>query len=634
MHTAVRLRHLVALTIVLLQSAACAGSEKSVAPVVSPDALRGLTISPSTGSVVAGQTLPLTAVPDAASASVTVANTFMSSTPSVATVSSAGVVTGVTAGTSIITVSATGTGTGFTTVTKSATATITVLPAPDALRSVALSPNPGNVTVGLTLSLVVVPDVAAPTVTVSNAFASATPAVATVSPTGVVTGVSPGTSVITITATGSGSGFTTTSKTATAIISVSPAPDALRGLTVSPSTGSVIAGRTLSLIASVDAVAPSVGVITTYVSGTPTVASVSAAGVVSGIAAGTSVITVTAVGSGTGFTTTTKTALATITVSPAPDALVSVTLTPTTASTTVGSTLTLVSAAQVAGANVTVSNAFVSATPAVATVSSTGVVTGVTAGTSVITVTATGSGVGFTTTSKTATATITITPPIFAADQFVSIAAGSFVMGSATSGFANEAPTHTVTLSAFQIQKTELTQGQWRAVTGRNPSFTPLCGDSCPVDSVSWDDVQVFLARLNQLDPGKDYRLPTEAQWEYAARAGTTGDYGVLGAIEDIGWYDFNSNFRYRAVALKRPNAWGLYDMSGNVLEHVQDFYSATYYATSPTNDPQGPATGPDHVIRGGSCSSPVSNLRSAYRTNFRSSAAGSAVGFRLARNP
>ncbi len=584
--------------------------------------------------MIAGQTLTVAAVPDVASASVTVANTFTSSTPSVASVSSSGIVTGVTAGTSIITVSATGAGAGFTTVTKSATATITVVPAPDALRSVTLAPTSGNVSVGSTLSLVGVPDVAASTVTLSNTFASATPAVATVSPTGVVTGVAPGTSVITITATGSGSGFTTTSKTASATITVSPAPDALRGLSVSPSTGSVMAGRTLMLVSTVDVAAPSVTVTTTYASGTPTVASVSAAGIVTGVAVGTSVITVTAIGVGTGFTPTTKTAATTITVTPAPDALVSVTLTPITGSTTVGSTLTIVPAAQVAGENVAVSNAFVSATPAVATVSSTGVVTGVTAGTSVITVTSTGSGIGFTTTSKTATATITITPPIFAADQFVPISAGSFLMGSTTSGFDNETPVHTVTLSAFQIQKTELTQGQWRAVTGRNPSFTPQCGDSCPVESVSWNDVQVFLARLNQLDPGKGYRLPTEAQWEYAARAGTTGDYGVVGNVEDFAWYDFNGEHRTKAVAQKRPNAWGLYDMSGNVLEYVQDIFSATYYATSPVNDPQGPAAGAYHVLRGGSVSSSASEVRSAYRLYVDARYAGSALGFRLARNP
>ena len=613
--------------------AAC-GGDKTVAPVVLADALRGVTVSPSTGSVIAGQTLTLSAVPDPASAGVVIATTFASGTPAVATVSAAGVVSGVSAGTSVITVSSTGSGTGFTSTTKTATATITVLPAPDALRGLTTTPASGSIVVGQTLSITTTPDVAATSITVSNAYASASPTVATVSPTGVVTAVSVGSSIITVTATGSGTGYTTTTKTATTLVTVFPAPDALRSVTVSPAGGVVFAGRTLNLTTVTDVAATTVAVTTSYTSGTPAVAAVSATGVVTGVTVGTTVITVTATGSGAGFTTTSKTASATISVTQAPDALLGVTMTPATASVIVGSTLALTVVPDVASTSVTVSNTFSSATPAVATVSTAGVVTGVAAGTSIITVVATGTATGFTTTSKTTTTTITVAPPIFAADQFVLAPAGTFVMGTIAGGADSERPAHTVTLSAFQIQKTELTQGQWRAVMGGNPSANQPCGPSCPVESVSWDDIQTFITRLNQLDPGKGYRLPTEAQWEYAARAGTTSEYGAPGTVDDIGWYDGNSGRITKPAAQKRANAWGLFDMSGNVLELVQDFYSLTYYASSAAIDPLGPATGTDRVTRGGSVSSPSSNLRSAYRSSRGQSQPASAIGCRLVRDP
>jgi formylglycine-generating enzyme required for sulfatase activity len=184
------------------------------------------------------------------------------------------------------------------------------------------------------------------------------------------------------------------------------------------------------------------------------------------------------------------------------------------------------------------------------------------------------------------------------------------------------------------MQKTEVTQEQWQAVTGNNPSNFNSCGDTCPVENVSWIDIQQFLTTLNAQDPGKNYRLPTEAEWEYAARAGTTGDYGGTGILEDMGWYGGNSGSTTHPAALKQPNAWGLFDMHGNVWEWVQDWYESGYYAVSPTDDPPGPATGGTKVSRGGNWRHPETHARSAMRNGADIlQHRGSGVGFRLARS-
>ncbi len=226
----------------------------------------------------------------------------------------------------------------------------------------------------------------------------------------------------------------------------------------------------------------------------------------------------------------------------------------------------------------------------------------------------------------------------FGDEQFALIPSGTFQMGDITgNGEPHELPVHTVNLTqSFYLQKTEVTQGQWRAVMGSNPSGFSSCGDTCPVETVSWEDVQTFLATLNALDPGKDYRLPTEAEWEYAARAGTTGDYGGTGVLDDMGWYEDNSGSATHPAAQKVPNAWDLYDMHGNVWEWVQDWYLSIYYSRSPTNDPQGPATMVTYyrVLRGGTWSREASAARSAYRGSLPPSAGWSRVGFRLARTP
>jgi formylglycine-generating enzyme required for sulfatase activity len=217
---------------------------------------------------------------------------------------------------------------------------------------------------------------------------------------------------------------------------------------------------------------------------------------------------------------------------------------------------------------------------------------------------------------------------------FVLIPAGIFEMGS-TTGNLNERPVRTVRLTrAFRLQTTEVTQAQWQAVMGSNPSAHAACGATCPVERVSWEDVQQFLARLNAQDPGKGYRLPTEAEWEYAARAGTGGDFGGTGVLSDMGWYADNSGGRTQPVGQKRANAWGLHDMHGNVWEWVQDWYAGDYYGYGITVDPPGLATGETRVLRGGSRSVSAAGARSASRYHAPPGGQGSDYGFRLAQNP
>jgi formylglycine-generating enzyme required for sulfatase activity len=197
--------------------------------------------------------------------------------------------------------------------------------------------------------------------------------------------------------------------------------------------------------------------------------------------------------------------------------------------------------------------------------------------------------------------------------EFMLIPAGSFMMGS-TNGADNEKPVHQVTISqAFYMGKYEVTQGQWQSVMGNNPSHFKDCGGNCPVEEVSWDDAQNFINKLNESNDGFRYRLPTEAEWEYACRAGTTGDYA--GNLSEMAWYSENSGSKTHAVGGKQPNAWGLADMHGNVWEWCQDGYHETYYG-APTDGSAWLSGGEQkgRVLRGGSWVSNATYLRSAFR--------------------
>jgi formylglycine-generating enzyme required for sulfatase activity len=205
-------------------------------------------------------------------------------------------------------------------------------------------------------------------------------------------------------------------------------------------------------------------------------------------------------------------------------------------------------------------------------------------------------------------------------NSFVQIPAGEFLMGS-ENGDADETPVHRVRISRpFEMGKYEVTQAQWEAVMGiNNPSF--IGGGNYPVQGVSWDEAQKFIQNLNERNDGYSYRLSTEAEWEYACRAGTTTEFAFGDSLSsnqarfDGHWGGSTDNKVVMPVGSFRPNAWGLYDMHGNVWEWCQDWYDENYYAKSPSVDPKGPSTGSDRVSRGGGWLSDARDCRSASRS-------------------
>ena len=215
--------------------------------------------------------------------------------------------------------------------------------------------------------------------------------------------------------------------------------------------------------------------------------------------------------------------------------------------------------------------------------------------------------------------------------KMVQVKGGTFNMGSSTSGYADEQPVHSVTLSDYAIGETEVTQELWEAVMGTNPSN--FKGNKKPVECVSWDDCQTFITKLNQLTGGK-FRLPTEAEWEFAARGGTESKgytYSGSNDIGDVAWYGLNSDYTTHDVATKAPNELGIYDMSGNVWEWCQDWYSSTYYSSSPANNPTGPSTGSYRVPRGGGWKYAAAYCRSSGRCSSAPVNSIINIGFRLA---
>ena len=226
--------------------------------------------------------------------------------------------------------------------------------------------------------------------------------------------------------------------------------------------------------------------------------------------------------------------------------------------------------------------------------------------------------------------------------DFVEVGPGTFQMGSPESEeghSSGEGPMHEVEISqGFYLGKYEVTQGQWEAVMRSKPSYHKGT-DLLPVERVSWDDVQKFIGRLNAAAGSVVYRLPTEAEWEYACRAGTQTRWSFGDNEDQLGdyaWYrGNNSPDGTKEVGGKLPNPWGLYDMHGNVWEWVQDWYGRDYWATwdnsYPRVNPQGPASGSERVIRGGSFWGKAEYVRSAERFGT-STAGGSATGFRLLR--
>jgi formylglycine-generating enzyme required for sulfatase activity len=253
----------------------------------------------------------------------------------------------------------------------------------------------------------------------------------------------------------------------------------------------------------------------------------------------------------------------------------------------------------------------------------------------------------------------------------VYVPGGSFQMGTVSGGYSDEQPVHTVTLTGFYMGKYEVTQAQYQAVMGTNPSQTYGVGDNYPVYYVSWYDALVFCNKLsmmegltpayrinNSTDPAAwgnvptsnatdavwdavtidsgstGYRLPTEAQWEYAAKGGngSPGNYTYAGSntVGDVAWYLGNSRSRTHEVGTKAANGLGIYDMSGNVMEWCWDWYG-TYPSTAQT-DPLGASSGSDRVGRGGDLNKFAGLVRSAIRYDERPNSRPSYIGFRLVR--
>lgn len=213
--------------------------------------------------------------------------------------------------------------------------------------------------------------------------------------------------------------------------------------------------------------------------------------------------------------------------------------------------------------------------------------------------------------------------------KMIKVVAGTFQMGS-SSGNNNEKPVHQVTLTNdYYIGETEVTQELWQAVMGSNPSN--FKGNKLPVENVTWNDCQTFIAKLNELT-GMNFRLPTEAEWEFAARGGNVSQgyiYSGSNTIDDVAWYAPNSSKKTHEVATKTPNELGIYDMSGNVWEWCQDWYGD--YSNEAQTNPTGPASGSSRLCRGGSWYDNYGKCRSAYRDGYMPSQTYTNLGLRLA---
>jgi formylglycine-generating enzyme required for sulfatase activity len=223
------------------------------------------------------------------------------------------------------------------------------------------------------------------------------------------------------------------------------------------------------------------------------------------------------------------------------------------------------------------------------------------------------------------------------------VTGGTFTMGDTFGdGNANELPTHQVTVSDFYIGKYEVTQAEWQTVMTGNtsgisatPSYFSTCGASCPVEHVSWNEIQTFISRLNT-QSGKNYRLLTEAEWEYAARSGGQSQkYSGGSDINAVAWYSpypdpgNTASTSTTYVGQKQANGLGLYDMSGNVWEWVSDWYDI--YSGTPQTNPTGPTVGTPRVIRGGCWGDTAHGVRASYRNGYNPDYRSFFLGFRLA---
>ena len=219
--------------------------------------------------------------------------------------------------------------------------------------------------------------------------------------------------------------------------------------------------------------------------------------------------------------------------------------------------------------------------------------------------------------------------------EMVRVEGGTFTMGATSEqgseAYDDEKPAHQVTLSSYSIGKTEVTQALWQAVMGSNPSY--FKGSNLPVEQVSWEDCQTFIRKLNALT-GKNFRLPTEAEWEFAARGGINSrgyKYSGSNTLRNVAWYYDNSSGKTDPVATKAPNELGIYDMSGNVYEWCNDWYSSSYYTSESQTNPTGPNSGSARMCRGGSWLTNARYCRVSFRFSYDPTHRSGHLGLRLA---
>ncbi len=218
--------------------------------------------------------------------------------------------------------------------------------------------------------------------------------------------------------------------------------------------------------------------------------------------------------------------------------------------------------------------------------------------------------------------------------NMVWVTGGSFLMGD-NMGEIDEKPVHQVVINGFAMSKYPVTQRQWGMIMGEYTSDYKACQD-CPIDNVSWLDAQEFIRRLNMIT-GKYYTLPTEAEWEYAAKGGIEGKgYRFSGSdnIDEVGWHAGNSERRPHSVGQKQPNELGLYDMTGNMWEWCQDKYGKFYYEQNIKYSPEGPSDGSGRVRRGGSWFTSVKNCRTSARSSLNENYKDNSITIRLAQYP
>jgi len=224
--------------------------------------------------------------------------------------------------------------------------------------------------------------------------------------------------------------------------------------------------------------------------------------------------------------------------------------------------------------------------------------------------------------------------------EMIFVKGGTFAMGCTAEQnncSDDEKPVHNVTLNDFYLGKYEITQKQWEQVMANNPS--KFKGDSLPVENVSWNDARLFIATLNLMNTmaGKKYRFPTEAEWEYAARGGLKSSgymYSGSNNINDVAWYESNSDDKTNHVETKIANELGIYNMSGNVSEWVNDWYDKEYYQKSLQANPKGPNLGSGRVYRGGGWYLEAEHCRVSFRANYAPNNHFEYLGFRLALSP